>query len=203
VLRNAEVGIEATQAGAAVELSDVLVQRVAAGRRGYGVGLLVTGRATATASRLAVFQSAGSALAAVALDDPMNHTREVGAALHGSDICVRDVASSTVRLVPGTPEPAGRVAAYGVSVDDGGAVDLRRVLFDRGGHGFYFAGGALDLRQVVIAAQLDAAGAYAGAAGTLGLRIEQLWLHDNAVNDWLRDDALPSVAALPRPTPVE
>jgi hypothetical protein len=182
---------------AAVTLTDVLVSRVGSSVDAFGLGAYASGAASLTLERVAVSDVQAAALAALAATGAATPT------LRATDAYVSRVNSAPLEVdaLSGLPTSGARLVAYGLAVGRGGDLSATRAVLVNGGFGFYNDAGRLALRDAVIAAQLDAAGAARSADAAAYTALAAVRFVGNAVNAVVTDGTLPALATLPAPTP--
>ncbi len=191
----AEFGVSVFGAGSAAALDDVIVARVAASARGFGVGLACSGGAQVAGSRVAVVDVAGGGVTAVPLAGQAAPRVDLG------DLLVRGVVVSTIRAREDAPAtaPQGCRVAHGIHVGTGSAVTLRRGLLDGADFGFYTAGGAFQFAVGAVVRQRVAAGAVGPATPPGAPPLTDVALRGNAHDAVLRDGTLPCDGSLAPP----
>lgn len=185
ITTSTRAGLSVNGAGASASLRDVIISDVrpatVLARPSQGFGVYVARGASLTAERLAVASVHGAAVVSAYDTAP--------AAVDVRDLFVRDVQPAQVR----TQEPLGSPVAYGLHVSGRSHMTVRRGVIDLAEWGFFRSGGVLDLEDMVIARQEQAAGATTGRAEG-----EDLWMRGTCTRDTpraevVRDAQLPSV----------
>src|SRR5262249_28263813 len=120
------------------------------------------------------------------------------------DLFVRATGSSTIQFdVEGSGlRPSGRVVAYGLHVGADCEINATHAVVDRGGFGFFNAGGVLTLRGGLISNQLVAAGAAHAQDRSRAVVLDGVDYANNHSDAVLWDLDLPEAASLPPPTGV-
>jgi hypothetical protein len=186
-------------------LVDVLVEGVEPGPLGFGTGLAAMAGATMQLERVAVERANGGG---VLVGPTTAEMRSDCGRVDAVDVWVRATRSATIGLdfdlfdetgLYTDIAPRGRPIAAGLYAGPGCVLEAQRAVVTDGGYGFAVLG-SLVLRDAVIAAQADAAGARRG--GAAAIQIERVSYLGNASDEIRDDSALPESAALQEPTPV-
>ncbi len=207
IARHREIGVSIVREGSSARLEDTIITDVTPGARGFGLGLGVFGHADVEIARVAIEHVAGAGVAAVPftprVDHPEDGAMERDASVHGADLFVRSVASSTIRFDAngGMVMPVGRAVAYALHAGNGCSLTIDDGTIIDGGFGVAITQGSLTLRDAVIQRQREAAGVANGvAASQPGLM--RVAYAGNANDSVLRDLEIPEATTLAPPDAV-
>jgi hypothetical protein len=166
---------------------------------GFGTGISASGDGQVALERVALLDTRGAALMAAPYADPLT-PRTVGATIRGTDVYVSRVARSTIRIEydeAGNPQASTQEVSYATHAGAMCSVDLERAVLREAGFGFYDSSGTYTVRDGVIAAMVESAGAQSGSAPLL----THVGFVANASDAIVQRTDLPEGAMLPAPQP--
>ena len=194
---NAEAGLSVSGSETRVTLEDTVISGVAPSGRGFGVGVIIVGGGQVDGTRLAIQNVHGGGVLLTSREDNLRARATL------RDLFVRGVTPREVGIALDnrTVREEGPRVAYGLHTGRDATLDAERAVIDRGGFGFYNAGGVIRIRQGVIANQTQTVGAVDLATGASATTREDVAVR-NTRDAVERRPGLPSVAPLPSPPPI-